>query len=206
MSRTGSEDAAPIGVLLAAGRSRRMGRTKQLMPWTDGGATRPLVAAAFDAIAPCCRAMIVVLGHEADAIAAALAPRAFTRVNADPDAPMFESIRAGLAAARALDPTADVLLHPADHPRVAPGTLTTLLRARDPARAVMPVVADASGDRGGHPVLIGHQLTSRLLALEAPGGLRQLWLAEPHLCIRIPVTDTGVLLDLDTPADLPRTV
>ena len=56
-----------IGVLLAAGQSKRMGRPKQLLPWPPKGENpKPLVAAAFDAIARVCDEMVVVVGHEAD--------------------------------------------------------------------------------------------------------------------------------------------
>jgi len=105
-----------------------MGGGKQLMPWPSAG-DEPLVAAAFDAIAGVCGTMLVVVGHEAEAVVAALGARRFETVASDPDAEMFESIRAGLGAARSRSraPGAAVLLHPADHPRVAPATLESIL-------------------------------------------------------------------------------
>src|SRR5690554_3115419 len=102
-----------IGVLLAAGRSGRMGRLKQLLPWPPVDGERPLVAAAFDAIAPACCAMVVVVGHEADAVLAALGERTFQSARVESGAEMLVSVKAGLLAARAIHPTADVLLHPA---------------------------------------------------------------------------------------------
>src|SRR5262245_52283036 len=87
------------GVILAAGRGRRIGRIKQLVEWPTTNGPKPLVAAAYDAIRPICEGMVVVLGHEADAVAAALGDRPFRRAMSDPGAPMFESIRAGLAVA-----------------------------------------------------------------------------------------------------------
>ncbi|MEX2093532.1 MAG: NTP transferase domain-containing protein, partial [Pirellulales bacterium] len=129
-----------IGVLLAAGHSRRMGRLKQLLPWPPVEGDRPLVATAFDAIAPACCAMVVVVGHEADGVLAALSGRTFQSVYVDPDAEMLSSVKAGLAAARAIHPTADILLHPADHPEVRRETIELLIRAsaEQSNRAVMP--------------------------------------------------------------------
>jgi molybdenum cofactor cytidylyltransferase len=188
-----------IGVLLAAGRSRRMGRVKQLMPWPPGDGERPVVAAAFDAVAPACCAMIVVVGHEADQVLAALGDRMFDVVRVDPKAEMMNSVKAGLAAAQKMHATADVLLHPADHPEVNRETVERMIQesAVEPVQAVMPEF----GGHGGHPVIIPAAMVESILAYSASGGLRQFWLDQPQLHRRIAVDDEGVLLDLDTQAD-----
>jgi len=196
-----SQVAAPrIGLILAAGRGRRMGRTKQLVPWRGADREQPLVAAAYDAIRSACDEMIVVLGHEADAVAAALAERPFHRVMSDPDAPMFDSIRAGLVAASAIDSRATVVLQPGDHPEVAPATIAALMAAvaTKPAQAVMP---EYEG-RGGHPVLIPPPVVARLLDDECPEGLARFWSAHPELCHRLATDDAGVVRDVDTPGQL----
>lgn len=191
---------APLGLLLAAGRGSRLGGSKQLLPIPTAGGDVPLVAAAFDAIAPVCARMLVVLGHEVDRVVAALGPRTFARVSSNPDAPMFESIRAGLAACRDLDPTASVLLHPADHPFATPATLAALLAAASPHAAVTP----RHQGKGGHPVLIPPQVRDRVLTSEGEGGLRRFWLDHPDLRVHLDVDDPGITLDLDTPADYAR--
>jgi molybdenum cofactor cytidylyltransferase len=185
-----------IGVLLAAGRGSRMGGTKQLLPWPPDGST-PLVAAAFDAIVGVCTRMIVVVGHEADAVRSALAPRSFVDVQSDPDADMIESVRAGLRAAA--DDTVPVLLHPGDHPEVAPATLETILAAhrREPECVIMP---EHEG-RGGHPVLIPFVHIPAILTDDGPGGLREHWRRHPDLCRRVPVDDAGVIHAVNRPED-----
>ena len=176
-----------------------MGRPKQLLPWPKREGGRPLVAVAFDAVSGACDEMVVVLGHEAEAVRTALAPRAYREATGVPDGEMVESVRAGLAAARAIDEAASVLLHPADHPRLAPATLDALVTAHlaHPGRAIIP----QAGDRGGHPVLIPPALVADLLRTPLPGGLRQHWLDHPDACIRLPVDDPDVVRDLDDPAD-----
>jgi molybdenum cofactor cytidylyltransferase len=189
-----------IGLLLAAGRSRRMGLTKQLMPWPSPAGEQPLVAAAYDAIKPMCDEMIVVLGHEAQAVAAALGARPFHQVLGDPDAAMSESIRAGLEAALRIDPRATVVLQPGDHPAVAEETLRALIAAAaaQPDYAVMP----EHGGQGGHPVLIPPSVVGEVLRADFSGGLRQFWRIHPELCVRLPVDDPRVVRDVDTPEQL----
>ncbi len=201
-----------IGILLAAGRGRRMGRTKQLLDWpvaegSTAQSPKPLVAAAFDAVAHRCDAMVVVLGHEAEAVGEALGDRDYMRAISDPDEEMFHSVRAGLEAAQRMDPGASVLLQPGDHPEVHCATLEALIQAFDalnqtsqgeqPAYAVMP---EFQG-RGGHPVLIPALLVASILRYNGEGGLRQFWVDRPQLCWRVPVDDLSVVLDLDRPAD-----
>jgi molybdenum cofactor cytidylyltransferase len=189
-----------VGLLLAAGRGRRMGRTKQLVPWPTPTGEQPLVVAAFDAIQVVCNDMIVVLGHEAEAVAAALGRRPFHQVLSDPDAAMFESIRVGLDAADRIDPGATIVLQPGDHPEVTEATLRALIAAaaERPACAVMPEYAG----RGGHPVLIPPSVARQVLQAEYSGGLRQFWIAHPALCFRLAVNDAGVVRDVNTPEQL----
>jgi molybdenum cofactor cytidylyltransferase len=144
--------------------------------------------------------MVVVLGHEAEAVAAALGDRTFHRAASSADLPMFESIRVGLRAARELDANVTVVLQPGDHPEVAQSTLDALTAAslKYPAIAIVP----EHNGRGGHPALIPPAVTARILNTDCPRGLGQFWQDHPELCRRIPVDDPTMLLDIDTPADL----
>src|SRR3954468_22568505 len=138
-----------IGVIVAAGRGGRMGGKKQLTSWqSPGDDAKPLVAAAYDAISPICDAMVVVLGHEAEAVAAALGDRPFERALGDADEPMFESIRTGLKAARRVDTKACVVLQPGDHPEVSAATLE-LLQDWSLKRPVLAVIPEYGGGGGG---------------------------------------------------------
>lgn len=160
----------------------------------------PLVAAAYEAIRPICDEMVVVLGHDADAVALALGDRSFHRADSDPHAPMFESIRAGLREALCLDANSTIVLQPGDHPEVAPSTLNTLTSwsLERPGQAIIPQYTC----RGGHPVLIPSCICAMLLETDCPRGLGQFWQEHPDLCYRVPIDDVKVVRDIDTPADL----
>jgi CTP:molybdopterin cytidylyltransferase MocA len=190
-----------IGVVLAAGRGGRMDGTKQLKLWRSADGPKPLVCAAYDAIRPICDEMIVVLDHEAEAVAAALGDRTFHRATSSADQPMFESIRAGLRMAVELDAAAAVVLQPGDHPEVAQSTLDAIHAAsqKHPEVAIIP----EHNGRGGHPAIIPPSVAAQILKADCPRGLGQFWRDHPELRRRIPVDDLTMLLDIDTPADLP---
>lgn len=192
------------GLLLAAGRGRRMGTVKQLLPWGERGSST-VVAAAFDGIAPWCDAGItVVLGAEAPRVAAALRPRVFDVVAADSDAEMFESIRAGFRALLARSPAVfdHVLLHPADHPIVEGRAIERLIaHAKARARPCVGLMPICNG-KGGHPALIPRDLLPCVIAWRGLGGLRAFWEANPQWTGRVECLDApGVIRDLDTPND-----
>jgi molybdenum cofactor cytidylyltransferase len=177
-----------------------MGRTKQLVSWPRADGLIPLVAAAYDAISNICDEMIVVVGHEATAVMAALGDRPFHPVQSDPDAPMFDSICAGIKVAQSIDSDAVVVLQPGDHPEVALETLNALSDMSGD-RTSQAVIPEFFG-RGGHPVLIPPAVAMRLLEHECPTGLGDFWMAHPELRVRFPVVDPGVCRDIDKPGDL----
>jgi molybdenum cofactor cytidylyltransferase len=200
-----------IGVLLAAGQSRRMGRLKQLMPWPsqqDPNA-QPMVAAAFDAITPVCDRIVVVTGTRASEVVDALFPRDFHEAQSAGEAEMMKSVGVGLTLASQLDHSADVLLQLADHPRVQVATLQSMLNARQrfPGAAIIP---EFEG-RGGHPVLIPPEIVNELAhnageKAEFPGGLRAFWHSRTEDCHRIDTDDAWVTRDFDTPDDVTNDV
>lgn len=196
-----SVQSTTAGVLLAAGRGRRMGSLKQVLPW--GGTT--VVAAAFDALAPHCGAgMGVVVGDDADdadAIAAALAPRPFEAIPGDSDAEQIVSVRRGLAWAATRGGVQRVALHLADHPVIPRCVLPTLLeRAERCAEVLIPT----HRDRGGHPIIVPADLAASIVAGPVPesGGLRALWRRHAARILRIEFPEASeLLLDLDSPED-----
>jgi len=186
------------GVLLAAGRGRRMGRLKQLLPWGE----TTVVAAAFDALAGHCGAgMVLVAGEDAEAVGGALSGRTFRLVRGDSDVEQIESARLGLQRALELPRVERVFLHPADHPVIPEPVLDALLDRAEAETALIPT----SRGRGGHPVLIPAGVAASIVSWspdEGGGGLRAYWESHPHLVQRLEFPDaSGIVMDLDTPGD-----
>ncbi len=190
----------PVGtVLLAAGRGTRFGASPKLLSLLDG---KPLVRhAAEAAVAADLGPVIVVLGHAGEAVREALAGLPLTLVENPAYADgLSTSLRAGLDALPGEVAAALVLL--GDMPRIGPGLLRRLAEgfhsAPDAPAAVVPV---RDGQRG-NPVLLNRRLLGPgLAALTGDRGAGPL-LARRDDVLELPVDETGILIDVDTPAAL----
>lgn len=171
-----------LAIVLAAGGSSRMGRCKALLE-LDG---EPLVAAHVAALGARCDRVVVVVGAEAEGVAAAAA----VEVVPNPAwASTHPADSLGLAL-RQLGHRGPCLVTPVDTPPASPATLDALLAAGPDA---VPVTA---AGHPGHPVLIGPATVAALHHAAPDGGLRTL-LADAR---RVVVADPLAHIDFDTPS------
>jgi molybdenum cofactor cytidylyltransferase len=185
-------------VILAAGRSRRMGTQKLLLPY--GGSTvighvaREVLRGPVDRV-------VVVAGQDAGAIAQALAERPLEMVhNPDPEGDMLSSVRCGL---RALPTdTEGVLVVLGDQPAITADLVARLVTAfRTGDRGIVVPVHDG---RRGHPLVFSARYAEELLSSHGDTGLRGLLQAHPEDVLELVVDDASVLSDMDVPADYRR--
>ena len=181
-------------VLLAAGLSRRMGPENKLL----------LPVAGEPMVRRCARALVesgvtsvtVVLGHEGEFVAAALAglPVTFTR-NADYYDGRTSSVRAGLAAA----PDADGhLMALADQPMLTGADIDQLLAlfAGVPAgSALVPCYRR----RRGNPVIMPGDARAAIMLSGDAFGCREFLDSFPDRVVYRDVDSPGVVADIDTP-------
>ena len=192
-SRTKGAEAPPAALVLAAGRSSRMGCGKMLLPLGDSTVLAQAVTRLREGGA---HPVMVVTGHHREAVEGeARRLGCPTVANPDPEGDMFSSLRVGVAA---LPPeTPAVLVLPGDTPLVRPSTGRALIAALRGADAAIPTFQQ----RGGHPVLLGRAALASLALRPAPEGLRSV-LSSPELRVcRVPVPDSAILRDADTPED-----
>lgn len=184
-------------VVLAAGRSHRMGANK-LLHELEG---EPLVARVVDAaLASAAEPVWVVTGHEAERVRAALAGRP-VRFAHNPgfEGGMGTSLAAGAAA---LDDAPDgVLVCLGDMPWVRAAHLDALIDAFDP-EAGAGICVPVHAGRRGHPVLFASRYLPELRALGGDAGARRVTERHSDAVRSVPVEDAGVLRDVDTPAEL----
>lgn len=187
-------------VVLSAGLSTRMGgRSKGLLRFDARDVfvtriVRTFREAGIDTVA-------VVLGHQADELAAAvaasgLAPRVV--VNARYQEGQFTSVLAGLDAVDGPDVDA-VLLALVDAPAFSASTVRAVVdRYRDSGA---PIVRAVRGDDHGHPVLISRVLFDQLRNADPAFGAKPVVRGHASAAGDVPVDDAGAFLDVDTPAD-----
>jgi molybdenum cofactor cytidylyltransferase len=189
-----------FAIVLAAGRSRRMGVQKLLLP--VGG--KPMVAHVVDAVlAGPVDGAIVVVGQEGQTVADAVAGRRVRFVtNPDADGEMLGSVRCGL---RALPQEIEAaLIATGDQPGITSDLVIALVRAfRASGRGI---VVPVHGGRRGHPLLVAARYRAEILTRYDGTGLRGLLRAHPEDVLEVEVSARSVLEDVDCPADYERAV
>ncbi len=178
-----TEPLRVAGIVLAAGASRRMGRNKMLLE-LEG---EPLVRrAARRALAAGLSPVVVVLGHEADRVRAALADLGvLIALNPDFAGPTSGSLHT------ALDLLGDMV-------HVSEAALAELMgRARS---SDAPLVVSRYGDVTAPPLLFRRALFGELLAWTGEGCGKAVVQAHKREALYVD-RPAGVLVDVDTPED-----
>ena len=179
-------------VVLAAGMSSRMGRQKLLLPMEGGRllirlSVERVLAAGLDDV-------VIVLGRDAEAVAAALAGLPVrTVVNPRYAEGQSTSLRAGLDALPAGTEAAVVAL--GDQPLPDPGLIRRLVALfRQTGR---PVVVPRYHDGRGNPVLFSAAVFDELRAVTGDRGGRGVIARDPARVAEVPV-DSPMPPDVDT--------
>ncbi len=188
-------------VVLAAGRSRRMGQPKLVMPWGDetviGHVVETLIMARI-------KDVVVVSGGASEEINQSLSGKP-VRIIHNPefsDREMLASFQLGLSEVGEKSQAALVVL--GDQPQMQVRTIEAIMDAYRSSRPA--IVVPSFQNRRGHPWLVDRSLWSSLLGLESDETLRN-FLDEHRSEIEyIDSPDDTILRDLDTPADYLREI
>jgi molybdenum cofactor cytidylyltransferase len=192
-------------IVLAGGKSSRMGRTKALLPTGRGSETflervaRTLSSAGIEDI-------VVVVGADAAVIkGATLQLPSGVRIVDNPD---FErgQVTSLVAGLRAVDTSRApaVLVTLIDVPLVTSATVRTLMAVQQGGGA--PIVRPVSNGRHGHPVIFGRVLFDELQHADPAVGAKSIVRAHAGEMIEVPIDDEGAFIDIDTPEDYQRII
>ncbi len=185
-------------VVLAAGRSTRMGGPNKLLAEFSG---KPLVRIAVEqALASRASPVIVVTGHQRQEVEAAIAGLDVKTVhNPDFAQGLGTSLKAGVAALPAENDGAIICL--ADMPQVNAALIDKLIGAFDPEKGALVVLPTLDGKRG-NPVLWSRRFFPDLMAIEGDIGARHLIARYAEAVTEVPVDGLAAFTDVDTPEAL----
>jgi len=187
-----------VGVVLAAGASRRMGETNKLTMSVDGV---PMVARVVDALREGgIEKVLVVTGHAAGEIRDALGDRDVEMVhNPDYEEGLGSSVRAGVSAVG--DEVDGVLIALGDMPWVGSEDIHRLLDAFSPG-GELSIYIPMFGRKRGNPVLWASCHFPELRQLSGDVGGKALFHKHPEAICYVDVQSAAVNLDVDTPEAL----
>ena len=193
-------------IVLAAGKSSRMGRTKALLPVGSLHETfltrviRVLREGGIDAI-------VVVIGGDAAAVRASL-PRSDASLAAVEN-PRYEegqlsSLLAGLAAVEQRHDQVDAaMVTLVDLPLISADTVRSVLDAFR-AKPDAPLVRPRRAGRYGHPVIFNRSIFGELRRADPSKGAKPVVHAYAAQEVNVDVVDDGAFIDIDTPEDYER--
>ncbi|HEX6736225.1 MAG TPA: nucleotidyltransferase family protein [Azonexus sp.] len=182
---------AIVGLLLAAGRSRRFGADKRWHRLAEG--TPMALAAARRLLAACPETVAVVRPDDTELVALLTAAGLRCVPCAEADGGMGHSLAAGVAAS---GDTAGWLVALADMPFIAPASYLAVLETlAGGARIARPTFEG----RPGHPVGFSAAYRDALLQLTGDEGGKAIIAGDPGALRLCPVNDPGVLHDIDRP-------
>jgi molybdenum cofactor cytidylyltransferase len=190
-------------LLLAAGRSTRMGGPNKLLQEADGA---PLVVHAVKAaLFSQAVEVVVVLGHMADqvrpAIEQAVGSNAKLRFVTNPDFAdgLSTSVRTGVAA---LGKTTDAaIVQLGDMPGVSAALLDRLMAAFSPVEGRSICVPTVGGKRG-NPVLWDRRFFADMAQVSGDTGAKHLIGEHADLVCEVEMTGEAAITDIDTPEAL----
>lgn len=183
-------------IILAAGGSRRLGRTKQLEPWGETNLLGHVVRRTHEFPVD---EVWVVLGHDMEKILESTdLGDAFIVENPEWEEGIASSIRVGLDAVHRLSKCEQALIVTGDQPEASAQIVAELLSSH--SRAGRPVSIPKYRYSRGTPVVVNRSLWPRLMSLEGDEGGRRLWQAHPEWVNEVLFSEDPPR-DVDTPAD-----
>ena len=180
-------------IILAAGRSSRMGAFKPLLPFGQ----KTVIQTCIDNMrSGGVESVVVVIGDDpraADLKAHLQDFNVTLAINPDPDSEMSASVTCGVLAVP--ETTKAVIIIPVDHAAVPGEVVSTLIREwQEGAQLIKPTLAG----RGGHPVLVDFAFRNDLLNLNQARGLKGFFTEHQAQVRRINVNSSYIARDMDT--------
>lgn len=168
-----------IAIILAAGEGRRMGGPKPLLRLGDGTLLTHVVDRLWR---PGVQGVCAVIGHEAERVRAEAEAAGIAVVdNPDYREGMLSSVRCGIAYATEQGADA-ALVHPVDHPLIAPATVDRVVAALE---AGATIAVPTWEGRRGHPAGWSRRVWAALEAAPPELGARAVLADHPEWVVHV---------------------
>ena len=183
-------------VVLAAGKSSRMGQDKALLPFRNSSFLEEIL---FTLEKVPVQRVVVVLGHNAPQICSSVSfHNAEIAVNSNYQKGQTSSLLVGLEAVESTK-LEGILLCLVDHPLIS---VKVVRRLQDEFRAKEPLLAIPTYQgKSGHPVVFSRALFGEFRDLASGEGANLVSRRHHNETLFVEVHENGILKDVDTPAD-----
>jgi len=182
-------------IVLAAGASKRMGRPKPLLRFRGRTFLKQVVTTLESSQAD---GVTVVLGAQAEAIAEAVdLSDVDVVINRDYRKGQLSSLVAGLK--HVPQQTEAILLCLVDHPFITAEIVDRIVA--EFRRTDAPIVVPTFNGRRGHPTLFSRSMFAALISAPAEEGARHVVYSNEDKVLEVPVSDSTVLVGINTPED-----
>jgi molybdenum cofactor cytidylyltransferase len=191
-------------VVLAAGKSTRMGRLKATLPIGDSETFLSRIVRSYHEAG--IEDVVIVVGHDAELVRASLATDEIgVRFIENPayESGQFSSFVKGLDAVDRPGVSA-ALVTLVDVPLVSAATISTVVEHYRRTRA--PIVRPTRGNEHGHPVLIDRAVFGALRRADAATGMKPIVRAHASQIGDIAIDDPGAFIDIDTVEEYRRVI
>jgi len=180
-------------IVLAAGRSRRMGEPKMLLPWGD---TTVLEHVIHTLVSAGLEEILVITGGDRDRVEDLVQGSARAIFNPGyKRGEMLSSLQVGLREASGVA----TLVVLGDQPQVQKSSLELVLEVF--INSGSSIIVPSYNMRRGHPWLISKKHWAEIIKMGSGDSLRNFLNHHTDEIHYVNVDDPGVLQDLDTPAD-----
>lgn len=197
----GKNDRRVGAIVLAAGRSARMGEPKQLL---RVGEYTVLQRTLENVRGARVEEIVLVLGYSAEEIRRGLSATVLDGLrivlNRQHEEGVASSLREGLSAVSSQMDAALIVL--ADQPFVRSGTINRIIERYRSSDA--EIVIPFHDGRRGNPVLLDRSVFHEVMVLQGDTGFRTIFGSHADRIEKVDVDDPGVLLDIDERADYER--
>lgn len=188
-----------VGILLAAGFSRRFGSTDKLLQLLPDG--RPIALASAEHLIQAIPESIAVLRAENKALATLLVNAGLKVIFCNEnEQEMADSLTAAIRYSSNSETAKDsFVIALADMPYIRSETILTVAdKLNDGASIVIPTFQN----QRGHPIGFSAKFRNELESLHGDEGARSIIKRYPNEVELLPCDDAGILADIDTQADL----